>query len=48
MEQPWLDEASRMNPYTYNITINARTARKKGMLTKTEYKGRRVKDNRTG
>jgi molybdopterin-containing oxidoreductase family molybdopterin binding subunit len=31
MEQPWLDEASRMNPYTYNITINATTARKRGL-----------------
>jgi hypothetical protein len=27
MEQPWLDEASRMNPYTYNVTMN--TARGK-------------------
>ena len=31
MEQPWLDEASRMNPYTYNITMNAETAKKKGL-----------------
>jgi len=31
MEQPWLDEASRMNPYTYNITMNADTAKKKGL-----------------
>ncbi|MBI2850532.1 MAG: molybdopterin-dependent oxidoreductase [Chloroflexi bacterium] len=31
MEQPWLDEASRMNPYTYNVTMNASTARKKGL-----------------
>jgi molybdopterin-containing oxidoreductase family molybdopterin binding subunit len=30
-EQPWLDEASRMNPYTYNITMNADTARGKGL-----------------
>jgi len=29
-EQPWLDEASRMNPYTYNITMNKGTAKKKG------------------
>jgi len=28
-EQPWLDEVSRMNPYTYNITMNVDTARKK-------------------
>ena len=31
MEQPWLDEASRMNPYTYNITMNTETASKKGL-----------------
>ncbi len=31
MEQPWLDEASQMNPYTYNITINSHTAEKKGL-----------------
>jgi molybdopterin-containing oxidoreductase family molybdopterin binding subunit len=31
MEQPWLDEASRMNPYTYNITMNLDTAKKKGI-----------------
>jgi len=30
-EQPWLDEASRMNPYTYNITMNADTGKKKGL-----------------
>jgi anaerobic selenocysteine-containing dehydrogenase len=31
MEQPWIDEASRMNPYTYNITLNRQTAEKKGL-----------------
>ncbi|MBW2028547.1 MAG: molybdopterin-dependent oxidoreductase [Deltaproteobacteria bacterium] len=31
MEQPWLNEASEMNPYTYNITMNADTGRKKGL-----------------
>jgi molybdopterin-containing oxidoreductase family molybdopterin binding subunit len=31
MEQPWLDEASMMNPYTYNITMNIDTARAKGL-----------------
>ncbi len=31
MEQPWLDEASRMNPWTYNITMNAGTGAKKGL-----------------
>ena len=31
MEQPWLDEASHMNPYTYNITMNVNTARERGI-----------------
>jgi anaerobic selenocysteine-containing dehydrogenase len=31
MEFPWLDEVSRQNPYTYNITMNADTANKKGL-----------------
>lgn len=31
MQQPWLDEASRMNPYTYNVTMNANTAKQKGL-----------------
>jgi anaerobic selenocysteine-containing dehydrogenase len=31
MEMPWLDEVSRLNPYTYNITMNADTAQKKGL-----------------
>jgi anaerobic selenocysteine-containing dehydrogenase len=31
MEMPWLDEVSKMNPYTYNITMNADTAKKKGL-----------------
>jgi molybdopterin-containing oxidoreductase family molybdopterin binding subunit len=31
MEQPWIDEASQMNPYTYNITMNRNTAEKKGL-----------------
>jgi molybdopterin-containing oxidoreductase family molybdopterin binding subunit len=31
MEQPWLDEASRMNPYTYNITLNRDTGTKRGL-----------------
>ncbi len=31
MEEPWLDEASRMNPYTYNITMNRDVAEKKGI-----------------
>ena len=31
MEMPWIDEVSWMNPYTYNITLNATTAKKKGL-----------------
>jgi anaerobic selenocysteine-containing dehydrogenase len=31
MEQPWLDEASHMNPYTYNVTMNKGMARKKDL-----------------
>jgi anaerobic selenocysteine-containing dehydrogenase len=31
MEMPWLDEVSQQNPYTYNITMNADTAKKKGL-----------------
>jgi len=31
MEQPWIDEASLMNPYTYNITMNTETGSKKGL-----------------
>jgi len=31
MEQPWLDEASLMNPYTYNITMNMTTGKNKGL-----------------
>ncbi|MBA7664613.1 Sulfite dehydrogenase subunit A [subsurface metagenome] len=47
MEQPWLDEASRMNPYTYNITINTTTAMKKGIkdgdtIEVESYQGRKV------
>jgi molybdopterin-containing oxidoreductase family molybdopterin binding subunit len=31
MEQPWLNEISLTNPYTYNITMNAKTATEKGL-----------------
>ncbi len=31
MEAPWLDEASRLSPYTYTITMNADTAAEKGL-----------------
>lgn len=30
-ENPWLDEISQLCPYTYTITMNAETARKKGL-----------------
>ena len=47
MEQPWLDEASRMNPYTYNITMNTVIARQKGIkdgdtIEVESYQGRKV------
>ncbi len=31
MENPWLDEAAQMNPYSYFIAINADVAKKKGL-----------------
>jgi molybdopterin-containing oxidoreductase family molybdopterin binding subunit len=31
MENPWLDEASKMNPHIYNIVLNSQTARAKGL-----------------
>ena len=31
MENPWLDEAAQMNDYSYNICVNADTARGKGL-----------------
>ena len=31
MEQPWLDEASQMNPYTYNIAMHVDSAQQKGL-----------------
>jgi anaerobic selenocysteine-containing dehydrogenase len=47
MEQPWLDEASLMNPYTYHITMNADTAKEKGIkdgdaVEVETYQGRKV------
>ncbi len=30
-EQPWIDEASAMNPFTYFINMNAETAARKGL-----------------
>ncbi len=47
MEQPWIDEASRMNPYTYNVTVNRETAEKKGLkegdiIEIESFSGRRV------
>ena len=31
MEQPWLDEASKMNPYTYSISMSDEMAKQKGL-----------------
>jgi len=31
MENPWLDEASRIGPFTYNIVVNKETAESKGL-----------------
>ena len=31
MELPWLDEVSKLNPYTYNVTMNVTTAESKGL-----------------
>jgi molybdopterin-containing oxidoreductase family molybdopterin binding subunit len=31
MENPWLDEASRMDPYTYAVCLNTATARRRGI-----------------
>ena len=31
MENPWLDEASRMDPYSYRIALNTETARRRGI-----------------
>jgi anaerobic selenocysteine-containing dehydrogenase len=31
MQQPWLDEASKMNPYTYNITMSPKTMMEKNL-----------------
>lgn len=30
-ENPWLDEVSRIDPYTYNVCLNSETAKKKGI-----------------
>ena len=31
MEIPWIDEASQMNPYTYNVTMNTEAGKKRGL-----------------
>ena len=48
MENPWLDEAAQLDPYSYTIAINAEVGRKKGLhdgaLIWVEIeKGRKVK-----
>ncbi|MDO8691927.1 MAG: molybdopterin dinucleotide binding domain-containing protein, partial [Dehalococcoidia bacterium] len=47
MENPWLDEAATMNPYSYTITVNTDTAQKKGirdgdLIYVESAKGRRI------
>ncbi|NQV54535.1 MAG: molybdopterin-dependent oxidoreductase [Rhodospirillales bacterium] len=32
MENPWLDEVARLDPFSYNIAINAAVGRKKGLV----------------
>ncbi|MBI2370299.1 MAG: molybdopterin-dependent oxidoreductase [Deltaproteobacteria bacterium] len=48
MENPWLDEAARLDPYSYTIAINAETGRRKGLtdgqeITLESEGGRRIK-----
>ncbi|MCC6212564.1 MAG: molybdopterin-dependent oxidoreductase [Burkholderiales bacterium] len=48
MENPWLDEAASLDPFSYTIAVNADTARGKGladgaMVWVENEKGRRVK-----
>ncbi|MDP6646173.1 MAG: molybdopterin-dependent oxidoreductase [Rhodospirillales bacterium] len=48
MENPWLDEAARLDPFSYNIVINADTGAAKGlvdgdMVWVENQKGRKVK-----
>ena len=31
MENPWLDEAAQLDPYTYAVTINADSGARKGL-----------------
>jgi molybdopterin-containing oxidoreductase family molybdopterin binding subunit len=47
MENPWIDETARMDPYSYRIAINGETAMKKGLKDNEviwieSVKGRRV------
>ncbi|OFZ98538.1 MAG: hypothetical protein A3H35_01375 [Betaproteobacteria bacterium RIFCSPLOWO2_02_FULL_62_17] len=32
MQYPWLDEAARLDPYSYTIAINAAAGRQKGLV----------------
>ena len=48
MENPWLDEAAQLDPFSYNIAINAETGRRKGLADGASVwveneKGRRIK-----
>lgn len=48
MENPWLDEAARLDPYSYTVVIHKETGRRKGLKEGEEIRvetesGRRVK-----
>jgi anaerobic selenocysteine-containing dehydrogenase len=48
MENPWLDEAARLDPFSYTIALNTRTASRKGlaegqMVWLESVEGRRVR-----
>ena len=48
MENAWLDEAARLDPYSYNIAINTESGRKQGladgdMIWVENEQGRKVK-----
>lgn len=48
MENPWLDEAAQLDPYSYNVTINAKSGKDRGLRNGQQVwieseSGRRVK-----
>jgi hypothetical protein len=44
MQQPWIAEASRMNPYTYKVTLNRMTASKRDSVKVISSKLRPLRD----